>query len=271
MMTADERLARICVKVERAKEHLHNLEVEVRSFFNTNPYVVGAKHDPQTRKLIYYLVSVREMPITIAAIAGDVLQNLRSALDHLAYQLVLVGSGTTVPLTHVYFPIADDAAKYKTEQPRKVKGMRPVAIKAIDAVKPYKGGNDMLWRLHKLNNIDKHRLVITVGSAFQSVNVGHNMQRTMQRLMREAWPDDSSIVPVLDLYIRPADRMFPLKAGDELYIDAPEAEVNEKMQFVFDVAFGEPQIVEGEPLIETLRQMIDLVNNVVLSFKPLLA
>ena len=91
-MTANERLALIRVKVERAKEHIRDLEAEVRSFLSKSPYVVGAKRDPQTRKLIYYVANVSETPIKIAPIAGDVIQNLRSALDHLAYQLVIVGT-----------------------------------------------------------------------------------------------------------------------------------------------------------------------------------
>lgn len=41
------------------------------------------------------------------------------------------------------------------------KGMCPKAIKAIDALKPYKGGNDALWRIHELDNIDKHCALFT--------------------------------------------------------------------------------------------------------------
>jgi hypothetical protein len=267
-MTADERLAPIRVKIERAKEHIRDLEVEVRSFLMTNPYIVGPKRNPQTRQLIYYLVSVRDTSPRISAIIGDVIHNLRSALDHLAYQLVLVGGGT--PSKQTYFPISEDAAKYKTERPGKVKGMRPDAIKAIDAIKPYGGGNDLLWRLHRLDNVDKHRLLITCGSAYNSVNIGPMMHRSISQVWREAGFDQAREIPVFDLFIRPADRLFPLKAGDELFIDAPDAEVNEHMQFRFDVAFGEPQVLEGEPLIETLHQMADLVDHLVSSFAPLL-
>ena len=75
---------------------------------------------------------------------------------------------------------------------------------------------------------------------------------------------------MIDFYVKPADRMFPLKAGDELFIDAPNVKVNEKMQFVFEVAFGEPQIVEGEPLLKTLHEFTNLVDGIITSFRPLL-
>ena len=145
-MTADERIMLIRVKVERAKEHFNNLQTEVRTFLMAEPYKIRTKHDSETRRLIYYIESVRDTPLRIPIITGDVFQNLRTALDHLAYQLVLVGGAT--PTKHTYFPISDDSAKYKEEKAGKVRGMRPEAIKAIDAIKPYKGGNDTLWRLH---------------------------------------------------------------------------------------------------------------------------
>src|SRR5687768_4903488 len=134
-MTADERLALISVKIERAKKHVDDLNVAVCSFLDSKPYLVGAKRDPQTRRPIYYLTSVQSVPTTIAAIAGDVLHALRSALDHLAFSLVEV-SGialTTKERRDISFPILDteDAAKYKSDRARKVKGMRPQAIKAI--------------------------------------------------------------------------------------------------------------------------------------------
>lgn len=174
-------LDRLRIKIQPAKEHIRYLEPEVKSFFATNPYVVGTKREPQTRKLLYYLSSVHEVPERISAITGDVLHNRRSALDHLVYGLFTVGPGglSGRSARHVYFPISNDAAKYAAESPRKVQGMRQDAIDAINAVKPYKGGNDTLWIIHKLNNIDKHRFVIVVASAFRSVDLGGHLFRLM--------------------------------------------------------------------------------------------
>jgi len=262
-MTADERFALVQVKIERAKQHIHDLKAAIRAFLDTHPYVVKTKRNPQTRQLIYYLSDVRKTPPVIAAITGDALQNLRSALDHLAYHLFRVGAGDTAAPSQVCFPIFDSAAEYKAWVHAKVKGMRKDAIDTIDAVKPYKGGNDRLWRLHKLNNIDKHRFVITVGSEFCSVNVGPHMQQEMER----AFPASKGTT-LPPLFVKPADRLFPLKAGDELFIDAPDSEVNEKMEFRFDVAFGEPEIVDGEPIIPTLCELADCVDALIQSFRP---
>jgi hypothetical protein len=267
-MTAEEALAAIRVKIDRANHHIRDLEGQVGAFLDAKPYKVGAKRDPQTRKTIYYVVSVSETPFGIASTAGDAIQNLRSALDHLAYRLVVVGLGAP-PLRPEYiaYPIADSQAQYPSLRDGKVKGARQDAKDAIDATKPYPGGNDALWRLHKLNNIDKHRLLLTVGSGFRSVDIGAEMHR----IFAKAFPLDPTVsLPHLPLFVRPGDRLFPLKAGDELYIGGVDDEVNEKMQFRFDVAVGEPRIFDGEPILKTLQDMAKLVDHIVLSFKPLL-
>jgi hypothetical protein len=258
-----DRLIGCRTKIDRAKQHIRDAETTIRTFLDTKPYVVGTKRNPQTRELIYYLVSVRETPHELAAIAGDALQNLRSALDHLAYQLVFVGTNGNGPFDHVYFPIFDDVVKYEAGKHGRVKGMRSDAISAIDAVKPYRGGDDTLWRLHKLNNSDKHRLLLTVGSAYRSVDIGGHLHRKLV----EAFPESSGS-PAISLHLRPADRLCPLKAGDELFIDQADAKVDEGLKFTFDIALSEPQVAEGEPLVETVKQMADVIDGLIPHFEP---
>jgi hypothetical protein len=66
-------------------------------FLATDPYVVGTKRAPETRRLIYYVVKAVPPPIDISLITGDAIQNLMSASDHLAHQLVCVGTGHDRP------------------------------------------------------------------------------------------------------------------------------------------------------------------------------
>jgi len=65
--------------------------------------------------------------------------------------------------------------------------------------------------------------------------------------------------------------MFPLKTGDELFIDGPDAEIDNSLEFRFDVGIGEPGVIEGEPVIEAVKPMSDLVDNIVSSFEPMLS
>jgi hypothetical protein len=270
-ITADQRLALIRVKVERAKKHIHDLTLAVRAFLDTSPYEVGTRTDPQVPdSLTYYVVSIRETPHTISAVIGEILFNLRSALDNLAYQLAIVNGTTDEPtLRATYFPISEDAAKYKTDSPRKVKGMSQAAIQAIDTCRPYKGGNDALWRLHILNNIDKHRVLVTVGISLHAISANTIFPRGVIHLFPSASGIQSRHSAPDKLLLFPENPKL-LSKGDILFIDPSGAKTDQRVAFRFDIAFNEPGIVDGEPLLPTLLQLVELVDNTILTFKPLL-
>ena len=75
IMTADERLALVRLKIERADEHIADLQAKIRSFFDSNPYKIATKRDPNTRQLIYYVDSVEPVPVAFTTITGDILNN----------------------------------------------------------------------------------------------------------------------------------------------------------------------------------------------------
>src|SRR5260370_27761553 len=129
-----DRLAGIRIKIERAKQHIADLNSRHRAFLDSNPYGVGTKRDGNTRQLIYDVTDVNDTPVIIPALTGEAIQGLRSALDYVVYQLVLKNGCT--PTTQTCFPICETAAIYKTEGRRKVKGVHPDAIKVISDAEP---------------------------------------------------------------------------------------------------------------------------------------
>jgi len=263
-VTAEERLAMVRLKIERANKHVGDLQTVVRNFLDSNPYEVATKRDPTTRKLIYYIARANPFPPDIAVIAGDVLHNLRCSLDHLAQQLYLVGSGSGSYRDQTSFLIAKGAKEFKAGLPGKVHGMRQDAIDAICALEPYDRGQGAdLWTLHRLNNIDKHRLIVPVGSMFQSMDI----LATLRPMAESRFPKGLAFP---QLFIRPADIRFPLKSGDELFIDSADAEPNQYVQFKFGIAFNEPGIIEGKPIMETLVQFSNRVSGIIEAFRPCL-
>jgi hypothetical protein len=60
----------------------------------------------------------------------------------------------------------------------------------------------------------------------------------------------------------------PLKDGD--VVATREAEMDNDMNLTLDVAFTEPEVIEGRSVTKTLQRLLDLVDNLILSFKPLL-
>jgi hypothetical protein len=261
MPTVDERLKHVILKIKRAKDHISELERQLSTFFDSAPYKVGAKHDPKTRKLIYYVMSAEPIPDVIPLVAGDAIQNLMSALDHLAYQIVCKDTGDNPPNPNwIYFPIADDAAKYESKKHGKMDGASQETFDAVDTLKPYKGGNDIIWTLYRLNNIEKHRLLLTVGSQAAGINLG----QLMVHHVKDTFPVEAiAAFESMNIFLNPADKGFPLQAGFELYMGAIDEQPNPKQEFRFQVALSEPGIVEGKSIIETVNQFVVEVESIV--------
>jgi len=278
-MTADERLTLIRVKIERANKHIRDLEVELTAFKKEHPYTGSPKIYPQTGYSIYQADSVPDS-LSIPALrdkiiptTGDAIHNLRSALDHLAWQLSAVTGFVDVtgtPLTEkqlreISFPIidTDDPAKYKTSRAGKVQAMRPSAVKLIDEIEPYKGGKgNGLWVLHKLDAIEKHRALLATLTDVKSIDfrvLNDKGKPTGFGYELKTFSLFGDHVP-----LKPA-----LKAGDVLFIR--EGKANEDVQLVIEVTFSEPGIIEGQPILPTLVQMANYIDTLILSFRDELA
>jgi hypothetical protein len=54
-MTADERTALVLTKVERAKKHIEELELAIRTFIDSGAYEIRAEEDANIGKRSYYL------------------------------------------------------------------------------------------------------------------------------------------------------------------------------------------------------------------------
>ena len=248
---------RIGAKVTRAKQHIQDFQLAARAFNDTGPYAVSKKEDVQTGKRVYYILKADPVPDHVTAIAADVIQNLRSALDHIAYQLVLDARGGTRPDWTVYYPISSSAAYYPATRGGKIKGVRQEVIDAIDATEPYKGGKGhALWQLNELNKPDKHELLVGAGSFFDSVDIS-GIFTTMFR----KHPKFANITAP-PLLLRSADKLLTLKIGDELYSEPIETEVNEHIRFTFDISFQAPGIVDSEPAIKTMHDLANLVGDI---------
>jgi hypothetical protein len=238
-LSADDRVFLIRVKIERAKKHLLDLEREVIVLRDQKVDVIFADTYSASGKVgLPSGQKVRVLSFNTLCAAGDVVQNLRTALDHLANHLVAVAGNT--PSRRVEFPVAKDSTTYESEKARKVEGMRAEAIEAIDRLKPYKGGNDVLWRIHALNNIDKHRMLFTVDK---------------DCIMLDDW------LPIGGYAVRTSNPTFSTVFDDE---------IEKNVEFEIDEAISKSQIVQGDALIPSLQQMIDFIQNLIISFKPLL-
>lgn len=257
----------IKAKLERARRHIYDLQ-ELWNQFRQHGYRVAFKVDSNTRQRIYYLADVWEIDVNIPLTIGDAVHGLRCALDHLAYRVMSISPNVTdKQLRVVYFPIAENFQKYKTETRSRIQGMRQDAINSIDDLEPYGGGaGEILWHLHSLNIIDKHKLLIAIGST----NRLHSMTPIQISALKRQFlgMDLDAYTAAQDAVLfqtESANTRFPLKTGDVLAV-FPESEVNEHMQFTFEIAFGEPEVIKGNPVIVTLHQMAHRIGDIIRRF-----
>jgi hypothetical protein len=268
MIDAASRLRHVVQKTARAKEHAAALAQELQAFYATNPFKVAAQREPTSRRLKYVVASADAVPDRIPLVAGDAIQNLMSALDHLAYQLVCHDTQENPPNPNwIYFPVADDVAKYEAKKQGKMAGASAATFAVIDALKPYRGGNDLLWTLYRLNNIEKHRILLTVGAQASGIHLGQLM---VNHLKGTFPPQAIAQFESMDVFLNPADKGFPLTAGFELYIGAVDEEPNPKQQFRFDVVLSEPGIIEGRSLLATINEFVTAAEEIVVALTPCL-
>ncbi|MDQ6683014.1 MAG: hypothetical protein M3Y88_07080 [Chloroflexota bacterium] len=259
-------IERIRSKVNRAKQHIEDFQLRATAFYQTHPYVIRHKEDADRGQRVFYVASLTDIPDTVASIAADAIQNLRSPLDYLANRIETVACGSK-PKHQVYFPIGKDAAHYETVRRAYIKCAGKAAIDAFDATEPYEGGRGhALRQLHELNKPDKHDLPLTVAGGYRAVDIMGSLRDS--QAARTA--DIVAYEALGPLFLKPADRMCPLKVGDELFLEPLDVEVKHERKFRFDISFHQPGVIECEPALETLQNFANLVDGIVTAFEPLL-
>jgi hypothetical protein len=167
------RVDGIAGKLARAETHLETLERAIHAYLSPpEPYVITGEEymegDIYSQRMF---LEVREFPPDEewGPLIGDVVHNLRSALDHLAWELALPQVKATSP-DKVGFPISRPRRNKETARwIANRAAMFPERTRAIiEGLQPHETGDSLhpLWVLQKLWNADKHRTIHTAGFAF---------------------------------------------------------------------------------------------------------
>jgi hypothetical protein len=147
------------LKIERAKSHITELDREIANFLSRDPYRLVLDSYDQRGWCCWRIHVIEDAPLTLSAMIGDAIHNLRTSLDHLAHNLVLLNQGNT---HNVYFPFCNTETELdKVIKDRHLDQAGPGVVNIIKMIKPYRGGNDLLRLLHDLDIIDKHQLLLT--------------------------------------------------------------------------------------------------------------
>jgi hypothetical protein len=207
------------LKVRRARSQVDALADAFDTFRKDHPCYIASYYDDKKGERVWFVEGEPAEPNPEwLPLIGEVLYNLRSALDQVAYRLVESSSGKR-PSRLTMYPIYTDALDFACESRTKLRGVVPEALAAVETTQPYHGGNSVaLLLLNAMGNQDKHRKPnLTINSIGSGIAASHH------------FPDGHPIY------------FGPVKYGTELTrlkISREEA-MHVNFGTTFDIAFGE--------------------------------
>lgn len=172
--------------MHRAKLHIEAVAQPIQRWLQSDAYTLAEHFEPKTGDHVLEAKITKPLGQDWPLIIGDAVHNLRSALDHIAYQLALDSyqaqhPGEAIPLGHqrrIMFPVVatsnDPKLSVDDFYAQVIKGqlryVPPEAAAAIEALQPYKRSpsdpaGDPLWIVNELDAIDKHRKLHPVAVA----------------------------------------------------------------------------------------------------------
>jgi hypothetical protein len=233
-------------KLDRAGELLHSLQVEIDRTLGllgpSDAVTVGTEFDAQMREYRAWVETVDAIVLSLlGARVGEVVHDIRSALDHVAWELVR--HGTKPPRTAkearaIYFPIWDSDPQFATNAKQQLPGIGPKEMAVVEGMQPYNRLDPSLWfkfgaplsRLRELSRHDKHQIItpVLVVPAQLPWFTWHDL-RFISRIVHEG--PIRLDTPFLRLFVEP---------------NGPNPEVEMKGHFAFQIAFDDGAAVTIE-------------------------
>jgi hypothetical protein len=165
-MPADP-LATAWHKYNWARKHLQAVDAALGRSLDPNVNPVTFKADvKRDRRVAIAIVRISSVPTIrddVGLALGDVINNFRAALDHLAWGLVRAGTDPRPKKPRsVYFPFADNWGEFRGRINSWLPGVPDEYRAIVRRYQPYGRGDRakaMRW-LGKFSNMDKHRVLI---------------------------------------------------------------------------------------------------------------
>lgn len=151
-------------KIARAEGELALLSDQMDTFCRVLKESIVREVRQDTEQVWIFRGETPRVPLEWSVRIGEILYNLRSALDHLVWQLVLANEQT--PGSRNAFPIIHQESGWHSRANRDLKGVSAETREVIRRLQPYTGGLNLPFDvsaylyLHTLCNIDKHRHLI---------------------------------------------------------------------------------------------------------------
>lgn len=266
----DANLLGVRLKIERAKQHFDHLCATIQSWGSTEPedHHPAFDYDPDRKCMHITIQKVRPNNPDWALIAGDVVHNLRSALDHLVCQLAILNGQLSSCCNKTSFPICLTEPVFLNSKARAdiAPLIHPDALTRIEELQPYQAakaqGKDPsrsnLWIVSQLDIIDKHRMLVVAAKHFRAseLTVRVNDGAPIPVDCSNDWKPlkDGAQIATVDL------SAFPLKSEDKVSVEAQ----TELQVFFNETGCG----CDGLPIEAALAPCINYVSAIIDLFAP---
>jgi hypothetical protein len=268
----DHPLAGCEAKLVRAQQNLKVLDDEIGNFLDSHnePIPRVSQLDPQTNRRVRWVIgSVDEPDLTLAAVIGDYIHDLRSTLDHLAFELSFRDTGGVIPNRQIAFPCCHTRNEWHGKRTQaKLYGINKTHRAMIYRAQPCYRRKDApaspravdrrrrsaLADLEEFWNHDKHRTLQPVASAPFHVH-GEII-------------DIRDCVPTGSLHLEKSIFGRPLTEDTQVFWmpvrpTGPNPEVEMDFQVAVRITFR-----NGLPALDTLVSLGNWVGNVIEYFAP---
>lgn len=242
-------------KIKRAKSKLENLRAGIATYIKSYPHVLSLKVDGNINYAI--ATRVKEVPEDLVWELVEGVGHLRGALDKLACALVeLNGRGDS----GVFFPfggMGSDGKPNPFPDARMEKGVKkkltPDQWDLIARQQPYPGGNETLWAVNVIANIDKHSNTL--------IKISASLENRAEVLSMYG-VDDYASGRIAGLVLTDEEREQVLFA-----FSGENPHVNVECNVTQSIIFGPIVPVEGKNILKTLNEQIRLVEGIVEIFE----
>lgn len=255
LVVQDDPLLGPKLKLGRARKHMSDLASAIDGFFSKEPYRIDISVNPDSGYHEFRLRVLKRIPDEVGLITGDVVQNLRAALDLTACCLALQNN-PKASLAGVYFPISKDLHDLKKPLKDGLRKLTQEARDFIKGMKPYGGGNDDYWKLHRLAIHDRHRVILPSWAGCHSVDIP--IPQKFASLMGE--DPKLATLPII-----PKDQYEALENGSLIYQVAPSAfdRLDRNTSTQIAIAFSIDGAFKAAPISQTLDSILGTVERTI--------
>lgn len=194
-------------------------------------------------------------------IIGDVIHNLRNALDHVYWDVVSPFATTPNEERRIQFPFCESKDRMNDAiKSRLADRVSSAFVQSVISLRPYGGpdGNEYLFMLYRFDALDKHRLPVPTGD-YKSINFG---------LLREQVPDfPAFLMGTMHCGMNRRDVVWKsdlakTRSGGLGDVSSPDGLIFEKkldlpVEIIFYIA------TSPMPVIPVLNQLVDVTKSAI--------